>query len=117
MKRRVGTVRPNSFWESESDFAVKYPVEDRVIASFIRHAALRSVWTSIIWSSERFFTHFKRTFTIVRWCWKLYWADFMNERIKFFPKFMSIIVWVCFCIMHVLVLVQADFYMPVLIAE
>ena len=68
MNRTVGIVRPSSFCESDIDLAVTKPVEERLIATLRRWAALRSVWASIVWSSPRFFTHFSRTFTRLRIC-------------------------------------------------
>lgn len=61
-------MRPSSFCQSETDFAVRKPVEERFMASFKRDAALRSVSLSMMWSRLRFFTHLRRTFTMPRHC-------------------------------------------------
>lgn len=47
-KRRTGTVRPRSFCQSATDFAVRKPVGDRLMASLRMQAALRSVSVSMM---------------------------------------------------------------------
>ncbi|MFS8004814.1 hypothetical protein Hanom_Chr13g01230171 [Helianthus anomalus] len=95
MKRRVGMVIPRSFWVSESDFAVRNWVGRWNMASLRMFAALRSVWMSIMLSSDRFLTHFNRTFVMLRDCWwwlkMLGWSD--DER-----KWRSAMVILCFMV-------------------